>query len=202
MALKISYEVKSKAIELRRQGKAYKDIALYLDGAVSVDWCKRNLQSVEKDKDLQWVVEQLVLDKAKTRYGCTNKEIVAIIQDVKGKLCVNEDDEIEEHVEVSALKRRLSSRDKDVLFRPEFINKHKPSYSLDLMLEYANELHDVLNQFASRYSLNVFGSECAINSNYIIYELLSLSHPKFSKWGVEQRCEYLSCVVKKLNERS
>ncbi len=40
-------EIKQRAIELRKQGMTYKEISSALDGAVSVDWCKRNLKGKE-----------------------------------------------------------------------------------------------------------------------------------------------------------
>jgi hypothetical protein len=38
-------DLKEKALALRKQGLTYAQISSTLDGAVSVDWCKRNLKS-------------------------------------------------------------------------------------------------------------------------------------------------------------
>lgn len=40
-------DLKEKAESLRKQGMTYKQIVEKLDGAISVDWCKRNLKGVE-----------------------------------------------------------------------------------------------------------------------------------------------------------
>lgn len=53
-------ELKQKAVSLRQQGLTYKEIVSALDGAVSVDWCKRNLKGVtsvqKKDECLQELI--------------------------------------------------------------------------------------------------------------------------------------------------
>ena len=53
-------ELKQKAVSLRQQGLTYKEIVSALDGAVSVDWCKKNLKGVtrvqKKDECLQELI--------------------------------------------------------------------------------------------------------------------------------------------------
>lgn len=202
MAAKISSEIKDKAVDLRRCGKSYTEIVDVLNGEVSLDWCKRNLKGVQKDKNIDFLVEQEVVKIAKSMFGCTNREIIEIITRIKGKLVLQEDDVIENHVDVYNLKKRIRAKHPDALFRPEVISADRPRYANSLLLESAQEVHDTLAQMAASFSLNVFGSESAINNDNVVYEILALSYPRFSNWGVEQRCEYNSSVVNELEKRS
>lgn len=202
MAAKITEEVKEKAVDLRRRGQSYSEIVDALNGAVGIDWCKRNLCEVKKDKDLNFLVEQEVVEIARSSRGCTNKQIAEVISKIKGVLTLQEDEVLEEHVDIYALKKKIRAKHDDVLFRPEVFNPECPRYANELLLESAQIVHDTLSQLAASFSLNVFGSESAINNDNVAYEILALSYPRFSNWGVEQRCEYNNNVVEELEKRN
>ena len=53
-------ELKEKAIELRKKGMTYKQIAGALNGAVSVDWCKKNLKGVTRAQKKDECLEELI----------------------------------------------------------------------------------------------------------------------------------------------
>lgn len=80
-------DIKEKAIALRKDGLTYKEIVIEMDGLVSLDWCKRNLKSKSvlngERFDYKNVVSLLVA-KAASEEGCTNKEAVKIIESVLG----------------------------------------------------------------------------------------------------------------------
>lgn len=53
-------ELKQKAISLRQQGFTYKEIVSALDGAVSVDWCKKNLKGVTRTQKKDECLQELI----------------------------------------------------------------------------------------------------------------------------------------------
>ena len=70
--------LKEKAIELRQQGLTYREISQLLNGAVSVDQCKRWLKGVCKSKPNDACVEELVALGSRPE-GITEYEATGII---------------------------------------------------------------------------------------------------------------------------
>jgi len=68
-------ELKEKAIDLRRQGYTYQQIVSALDGAVSLDWCKKHLKGVGKgeqsDKCVLEIIELAIRPNGVTDYEAT-----------------------------------------------------------------------------------------------------------------------------------
>lgn len=80
-------EIREQAESLRKQGLTYKQIVSTLDGAVSVDWCKRNLKSTtvsQGDKVASRTIVDQLISKASSEFGCTNKEALKIAENVFG----------------------------------------------------------------------------------------------------------------------
>lgn len=71
-------DLKQRAIELRRKGLTYQEISSALDGAVSVDWCKRNLKGIQKEKVSDACVLELI-EKATRPEGMTVYEANAVM---------------------------------------------------------------------------------------------------------------------------
>lgn len=79
--------IRERALDLRKKGLTYKEISSALDGAVSVDWCKRNLKDVSTARDSQTIIKNIVdalVNKASSDVGCSHKEARSIAAGIIG----------------------------------------------------------------------------------------------------------------------
>lgn len=76
-------DVKEQAVALRKQGLTYAQISSSLDGALSVDWCKRNLKGVKATDKYTRLYEQ-ALTLSKRQEGVTDKELASLAFEVLG----------------------------------------------------------------------------------------------------------------------
>lgn len=76
-------ELKQKASDLRKQGLTYAQISSSLDGALSIDWCKRNLKGV-KAQDRYTLLYEQALTLSKRQEGVTDKELSNLAFEILG----------------------------------------------------------------------------------------------------------------------
>lgn len=119
----ISQAVKDKAIALRLQGNTYKEISSTLD--ISVDWCKRNLNTVGKQKG-DWIAEAVSLATRPT--GCTISELLYVLHRNK------------EHIPVREARQLCMDTNINCLFRPDWMSADRPEESVQLMYTMADEI--------------------------------------------------------------
>lgn len=71
-------ELEQQATELRKQGLSYKEISTTLDGALSIDWCKKNLKSIPKGEKQDPCMQELIT-LAQRPQGLQEYEAVGIM---------------------------------------------------------------------------------------------------------------------------
>lgn len=181
---------KEKAIELRKQGLTYQQIADKID--VSVDWCKRSLKGVKRDKDLitEACLDELIL-KATKPEGITVYEANAIIFRHHKDTQLTKD-------QVKDLRRKASNKNKDCLFRPPWVDATAPTESYKSMLAYTTHLLDEVDNVVRWYC----ESYPSVNEHSVRYEILKHLYPKISPEPLTGRMMRNEVVVETLEGRN
>lgn len=183
-------DVKERAVELRLQGKTYKEIADILDG-VSVDWCKRNLKGLKpKAQGVSEEALQEVINLAIRPEGCTNYELNAVLFKYfeKGELKGDY---------MQGYKRRAKYRNSDCVFRPGWISKTLPKHSQTLLYSMASDLFERFQEAVADYT-DTFPDT---DKKAVLMELVKISNGHLNPEGLEKRLERNNDVVFALEER-
>lgn len=154
----IEVKVKEKALALRKQGFTYKEISSSLDGAVSVDWCKRNLKEKKTSTtDNKECVKELIVLGERPE-GVTHYEANNLIN----KYYPNANDN-----KIRYLKDKAKSSSPNCIIHTGWIDHMKPNEShkamnafalhlmdqVDLMVEDYNEMYPNSNKWSVRYEM-------------------------------------------------
>lgn len=119
------------AINLRKQGWSYKDIAHKM--GISVDWCKRNLKEVKKGITSP-VVHELI--QAATRpEGCTHYEATGIVYKHYGEEEVS-------YEKVRQYKRAACTAVPSCVFRPSWMSPSDPQGCTQALMQEVSNLWD------------------------------------------------------------
>lgn len=123
----IKQEVRERAIRMRQTGSTYKEIALELD--VSVDWCKRNLNTIQREQH-DWLQE--AVQAALAPAGCTTRDLLYILHRNR------------QNIPVKEAKRLCVEQNIHCLFRPDWMDSKHPDASVELMYTMADEIHNAV----------------------------------------------------------
>ncbi len=183
-------DVKQKAEDLRRKGLTYKEISSALDGAVSVDWCKRNLKAVQKEKITDACIEELIKEATKPE-GISVYEANAIIYKHNQHKALSKD-------AVSNLRKKAKRTNEDCVFRPAWLDPVKPQESYKTMFAYIdhliNEVENVVRWYCDTYPLT--------NPSAVRYELTKYLFPKISGETLAGRTMRTEDIVETLASRN
>lgn len=182
--------MKEQAIELRKQGRTYQQISDQL--GVSVDWCKRQLKGVKKEKDLitEACLDELIL-KATRPEGVTVYEANAII------FKHHKDNQLSKD-QIKDMRRKASNKNKDCLFRPPWVDALAPTQSYKSMLAYITHMLDELDNIVRWYC----EEHPTVNSGSVRYEILKHLYPKISPEPLTGRMMRNENVVETLSSRN
>lgn len=183
-------DVKERALELRKKGLTYKEISSALDGAVSVDWCKRNLKSVQKEKITDACIQELIKEATKPE-GISVYEANAIIYKHNQNKALSKD-------AVSNLRKKAKRTNEDCVFRPAWLDPVKPQDSYKTMFAYIdhliNEVENVVRWYCDTYPLT--------NPSAVRYELTKYLFPKISGETLAGRTMRTEDIVETLASRN
>lgn len=186
---------KAMATLLREQGMGYAEIALTL--GCSVDWCKRALPGVSKNKP-EKVAIALAVDASLSKEGITNGELRKIIRTVypytKGK--AGEDMEQKTTARFKAVIRK----DAKAIIRPYWMRPNEARRSLKMILSSV----DMINQRMTD-EVECIRRELDLDESYdnsLRYAILKMvMGTGLAREGVENHCRVLEDIVDKLEER-
>lgn len=159
-------DLKEQAQSLRKQGLTYKQIVSALDGAISVDWCKRNLKSksiTKGDDNSQCVAE--IISLGERPEGITQYEANGIIY----KHFPNANDN-----KLRYIKDKAKTISESCIIHTGWIDYMKPNESHKAMNAFALHLMDQVDLMVEDYT------EMYPNSNKwaVRYEMLKLAFSK------------------------
>lgn len=138
-------ELKQKASDLRKQGLTYAQISSSLDGALSIDWCKRNLKGV-KAQDRYTLLYEQALTLSKRQEGVTDKELSNLAFEILGTVEKGDINRLK-----AKIKRKKSDDENSVLVRPAWMSPNSPAKSLVTMNELSHELYENIQHLVDRY---------------------------------------------------
>lgn len=192
------------AISLRKEGKKYTDIVelcsqIDKSSSVTLDWCKRNLKSVEIETvDL---VEQNCLDQitklALLPKGVTYAECKKIIA-YNHKIDLYSDSA---NTSIYSLYKKYKSKIQKVegtFFRPSSIQPNRAQQSFKQLLSCANYLYDTIADYVNDYCVD----NPEVYGDAVRRELANILFPELKLMGGGAiRCKYLEEAVETLKER-
>ena len=195
MASKID---KEKAVALKEQGKTYIEIATEL--GCSVDWCKRNLKEVVKNKEGKEMLEKYIL-QSKSKQAITSGQIKKmLLEDFASDLEALSDAEKEDFIssKTKSIKRKITEAGGVV--RPLWMHpKHsKESFQrvLDLVNDFDSRLYDLLEEF--KYDMqDITGEDVKYIDLSAMNTLKMLSQLGVSQYGsskIVSFCETLTSI--------
>ena len=106
--------LKEKAVRLRQQGLTYPEISSSLNGAVSVDWCKRNLKGVLKSEQDDECLNELIR-------LATRPEGVSVYEANGVIMKYNKDRKLSKD-QIRYIRNKAKSKNCDCLFRPDLLS--------------------------------------------------------------------------------
>ena len=184
-------ELKQKATELRLEGKTYKQISEHLDGALSVDWCKRNLKGVKANTEKEDEQALAEIIKLATRpEGCTNYELRGVLfkhlteKQLRGQY-------------MTAYKKKAKYRNPDCLFRPGWVSTQLPKHSENLLYSMASDLFERINESVQDFTQTFPETD----RKAVWMELVKLSNGFLNPEGLDKRLERNRIVVMEMEER-
>jgi len=172
-------ELKQKAIDLRKQGLTYAQISSSLDGALSVDWCKRNLKGV-KAVDKQTQLYEKALTLSKRQEGVTDKELANIAFEILGTVEKGAITKLK-----AKIKRKKSDNENSVLVRPAWMSPNSPAKSLLMMNDLSHELYENIQHLVDRYT----DQYPEVDRTKVLQEMVYLSNGWTLKESLERRME-------------
>lgn len=184
-------EIKEEAVALRKQGLTYAQISSALNGAVSVDWCKRQLKGVEYKKAEDPILIEIITLAIRPE-GCTNYELTGIVMKHNPELIDKKGSYM------SAYKRKARDRNRNSLFRPAWISPTKAFESSQAMYNIADTIYERIQEAVSDYT-NMFPE--VQDKKAILDEIVKISNAHLVKEGLSTRLSRHEAVVEKLIDR-
>lgn len=181
--------IKEQAESLRKQGMTYKQISEALEGKVSVDWCKRQLKDIKKEKISDACIEELVRMATKPE-GITVYEANAIIfKHNEGKTLTKD--------QIKNIRKKAQYADKGCLFRPAWMDATNPIESYKSLMAYSLHLLDEFDNVVRHYT----DSYPSVNAKAVKYELMKHVFPKISPEPLPGRIMRSETISEQLSER-
>lgn len=191
---------KEKAIKLRKQGKTYKEIAKEM--GCSEVWCKKNLSSVLKEKDVEDTkLLQECLDIAKTDQGITAYQILKIV--MKPEDLSKTPTELKEIKKALLKKYKSKIKSEGGVVRPQWMVPDNASASLKKLIELVNDIDIRMYEAVCEYK-DCFGLDSSYDKS-IMYGLSQLSyigHSLNPGASVEALCRNYSETAAELDKRN
>ena len=185
-------ELKAEATRLRQLGHTYKEISQLLDGAVSVDWGKKNLRgvktpAVEDDQCLLDVIELAIRPEGVSVYEANG----VIIRHSKAA-----------GVEVSKeqmrqIRDKAKTRNTECLFRPAWVSTEKPTESYKAFCSYLLHLQDEMDNIIRWYC----DSFPEAQQSSVRYEILEYLKPTKDGESLNRRISRTEKLCEQMEER-
>lgn len=182
--------IKEQAVSLRKQGLTYAQISSSLNGALSVDWCKRNLKAVKPVDKYTRLYEQ-ALTLSKRQEGVTDKELAGLAFEILGDVQKGDITKLK-----AKIKRNKSAEGNSVVVRPMWMSPDSPAKSLWSMNELAHELYENIQHLVDRYIEQYPNTD----RKKALEEMVYLSNGWVMKEGLERRMERNYRLVERLEK--
>ena len=178
--------LKEQAILLRQQGLTYPQISEHLNGALSVDWLKRNMKGVAKgqaeDECLTAVVKL-----------ATRPEGVSVYE-ANGVIMNHNKDKQLTKDQIRYIRSKAKAKNNQCLFRPDWVSTKSPNDSFQAFCAYVLHMQDEVDNLV-RWYCDTFPDTKPVA---VKYELLEYLKPESKVIG---RLDKAEKVVEALEQR-
>lgn len=181
-------DLKQRAIELRRKGLTYQEISSALDGALSVDQCKRLLKGVKKEKTNDPALEEIITLAVRPE-GCTNYELTGVLYKYQVELKGDY---------MTSYKRKAKTRNKECLFRPGWMPATQPKLSVQRMNMMASDLFERIQENVNEFLFEFPEAD----RKSVVNELVKISNGWLLPESLEARLERNATIAQELEERN
>lgn len=185
-------ELKTEAIRLRQLGHTYKEISQLLNGAASVDWCKKNLKQVKTPavKDDQCLLD--VIELAIRPEGVSVYEANGII--IRHSKAAGVDVSKEQ---MRQIRDKAKTRNTECLFRPAWVSTEKPTESYKAFCSYLLHLQDEMDNIIRWYC----DSFPEAQQSSVRYEILEYLKPTKDGESLSRRISRTEKLCEQMEER-
>lgn len=191
------------AVSLRKEGKTYKEIVSLCSGidkykAVTLDWCKKHLKDVKKQRLSTEQAAEVVCTEQITALAILPKGISSS----ECKLIIKHNHKLSDPEEIFKLykkyKAKVMSETPKAFFRPSCLQPNQAMQSFKKILSSGNYIYDVVADYVS----DICQQYPEVYSNAVRRELASIIFPELKLMGGGSvRCSYLERAVEALTER-
>lgn len=185
-------ELKAEAIRLRQLGHTYKEISQLLNGAVSVDWCKKNLKqvktpAVEDDQCLLDVIELAIRPEGVSVYEANG---IIIRHSKAAGVDVSKE-------QMRQIRDKAKTRNTECLFRPAWVSTEKPTESYKAFCSYLLHLQDEMDNIIRWYC----DSFPEAQQSSVRYEILEYLKPTKDGESLNRRISRTEKLCEQMEER-
>lgn len=181
-------DIKEQAESLRKQGMTYKQILSTLDGALSVDWLRRNISKVPKGVYIDDMMAELIALATRPQ-GCTNYEAQGIIYKYRSEKVTYD--------MVKGIKTKAKKIDKRCLFIPAWLDTTHPIESNTYMNSLASDVYENIQHAMESY-MELFPDT---NHYAVLREIVSLAYSENLPEPLSTRLERNSKNVEEICSR-
>jgi len=181
--------IREQAIALRQSGMTYAEISSSLNGAVSVDWCKRNLKGVLKSEQDDECLNELIR-LATIPEGVSVYEANGVI------MKYNKDKKLSKD-QIRYIRNKAKSKNPDCLFRPDWLSTTKPKESYQAFCAYVLHMQDELDNLI-RWYCDTFPET---SPSSVKYELLEYLKPNVEGETLKRRMDRIELLTEIMDER-
>lgn len=191
------------AISLRKEGKTYREIVglcaeIDPTESITLDWCKRNLSEVEKQKPTTFQQQEELCLKQITMLAVLPKGVTS----TECKRIIKHNHKLTASDEVVKLykkyKNRVSANNPDAFFRPSSLQPDRAMSSFKDVLASGNYLYDTI----ADHVYNICREYPEVYSSAVRRELASIIFPELQLMGGgANRMAYLEKAVVTLEDR-
>lgn len=200
---KVKPLVAAYAVSLREEGKSYKEIVelcseIDPDKSVSLDWCKKNLKSVKKQKLSPELAAEATCLEQITKLAVLPKGISS----AECKLIIKHNHKLTEAEEIFKLykkyKAKILASVPNAFFRPSCLQPNQAKQSFKKIISSGNYIYDIVADYVS----DICQQYPEVYSHAVRRELASIIFPELKLMGGgATRCNYLEKAVESLTER-
>lgn len=159
-------QVVEKAKSLRREGFTYKQISEHLDGALSVDWLKKNIKGVQKGDVQEDCIKELI--------GLATRKEGVSVYEANGVIMKHNKDKKLTPDQMRYIRNKAKVRDNSCFFRPDWISTISPSQSFQAFCAYVLHMQDEVDNLV-RWYCDSFPDTTPSSVKYEMLEYLKTS---------------------------
>ena len=182
-------DVKEQAILLRQKGLTYPEIVSSLNGAVSIDWCKRNLKQVKTP-----IIEDACLNEIISL--ATRPEGVSVYEANGIIIKHNKDTQLTKE-KMRQIRDKAKNKEPKCLFRPDWVSTERPEDSYQAFCAYLIHIQDEIDNI-TRWYCDTFPNT---KPSSVKYEMLEYLKPSKDTMSLGRRIERAEQLCEQMQER-